>query len=957
MSATYQQFLSSKELIVKPSGFQIDRESLPSKMFEFQKDVTKWNISKGKSGLFASTGLGKSICTLSFGKTTLEYTNEPVLLVTPLAVGQQFIDEGIKFEIDATRIERQDQAIKGINIINYQKLHHIDPNKYASVILDEASILKSFDGKTRNQLIQMFQYTPFRLAATATPSPNDFIELGNYCEFLGIMSRNEMLATFFIHDGGDTKSWRLKRHAEQDFWKWVSSWAVFIRHPRDLGYEQSGYDLPKLNMFEHVIEVEAKNTLFAMEALDLQEARAARRDSLEERCKLAAEMVNNSNDIWLLWCDLNDEGDLLEKLIPGSVQIAGRHSDEFKENEILKFASGKTRVLISKSSIIGFGLNLQVCHNVIFVGLSHSWESWHQSIKRCHRFGQQHEVNCHIIISSAEGSVLETIKRKEKDYVRMGNEITKYTQQFVKEELEATTHQKVEYKTDTVEGSRFKLMLGDCVERIKEIPDNSIDLTISSFPFLGLYIYSNSNRDFGNCKNKYQFYQQLRFLIDELYRVTKPGRLISLHCMNVQRLKERDGDMGIEDFRGDLTRLMIGDEIMALHDAIATLQHRYDNYTEKDPLKAEQILNAITVMQEELKYTNKKGFIFHSEVTIWKDPVTAMQRTNSLKLLWKQIKKDSTKSANGLCDYVITFLKPGDNENPVFHTPEDYPVKKWQKIASPVWMDINPSKTLQRNSARENEDERHIAPLQEQVVNNLLELYSNKNDLIYDPFMGIGSVGHFAIKMGRRALGSELKLSYFKQAVLNCQRAEIEANSGSLLDLLGDDQGESFGSQGESFGSIESENKPSKESTPFSMSNDHLLGNEPSQKYKQYLIDKEIKDRQEAQKKETIFDYMTLSNTDYNCCCGDPDCDTLKDMYYEFLTRKSQENSSLRFLANSQKGNVIQALEPHEHEWLEKFGKRCEQSRLINAVDEGQKRQHEQMEELFELADTLDEVN
>jgi len=789
-SLSYDQFLQSKLLKTVKSGFQYKPSLISSQAFDFQKDIIKWAIAKGKACVFADTGLGKSLMLLNYANQVHQYTNKPVLILAPLAVSSQTVMEGQKFGIAVNKVEQQSECINGINITNYEKLDRFNASYFEGIILDEASIIKNFDGKTRNKIIQLFQQTPYKLACTATPSPNDYMELGNYAEFLGVMSRVEMLSMFFVHDGGDTAKWRLKGHAESEFWKWISTWACFVRHPRDLGYEQQGYDLPKLNIQEIVIDFMPKNSLFPTNKMTLQERREAKKDSLTERVEACAELVNNSDEIWLIWCNLNDEGDLLEKLIKDCVQIAGKHSDEYKEKNLLNFANGKIKCLITKPTIAGFGLNFQVCHNMAFVGLSDSYEQYYQAIRRCWRFGQLHQVNCYVITSSVEGAIVDNIKRKERENKLMGDKIVEYTKEYVKGELSQTTNVKNEYKTNTITKDRYKLMLGDCIERIKEIPDNSIDFSIFSPPFSSLYTYSNSERDMGNCRNNSEFYYHFQFLIKELYRIVKPGRLVAVHCMNMQRLKERDGDMGINDFRGDLIRWFVGDEIAELEQSIFRLKQRLEDTKQNDSNNYNRInmlTNSIKTLEQEIKLTqNNKDFIFHSEVCIWKDPVTAMQRTKSLKLLYKQLKKDSSRSAQGLADYLLVFMKPGENQEPVTKNPSEFPVSKWQNVASPVWMDINPSKTLQKTSAREQKDERHIAPLQLEVIERAIELWTNPNDLVFTPFMGIGSELYQALKMNRQGIGVELKESYFKQAVLNCEEAYRESQTETLFDLWGE---------------------------------------------------------------------------------------------------------------------------------------------------------------------------
>jgi hypothetical protein len=559
------------------------------------------------------------------------------------------------------------------------------------VVIDESSILKSMDGKTRTQIINMFSKTDYRLACTATPAPNDFMELGNHAQFLGIMSIHEMLAKYFYHDGGETQKWTLKGHAENEFWKWICSWAVIIRKPSDIGHDNGDFILPELKTFHHQItahegtDIEA-GTLFKIEAVTLAEQREAKKITRVDRVKKCAELVNGNNEEWLVWGELNSECDLIEAHIPGSVQVSGDDSIEEKEEKLNGFTSGKYRVLITKPKIGGFGMNWQHCRNVVFVGVTHSFEQYYQAIRRCWRFGQKREVNCHVISADIEGPVLSNLMRKEKDASFMIDNMIKHVSIF--QNIHKTERIMDEYKTKTDKSEKWELNLGDSVELIRAVEESTIDYTIFSPPFASLYTYSNSMRDMGNCKNHSEFYEHFKFLVIDLLRVTKPGRLLSFHCMNLPTSKTRDGYIGITDFRGLL----------------------------------------INMFQE-------TGWIYHSEVVIWKDPVTAMQRTKALGLLHKQIKKDSCMSRQGIPDYLVTMRKQGINPDPVTHDNDNFPVDLWQKYASPVWMDIRPGRTLQKESAREDKDEKHICPLQLDVIERAIHLWTNENDLVLSPFV------------------------------------------------------------------------------------------------------------------------------------------------------------------------------------------------------------------------------
>lgn len=421
-SDNYAEFLSRKAKLDTPTGLT-DIPHLPDVMFGFQRDITSWALRRGRAALFAGTGLGKSLMELAWADAVHRETGKDILHLAPLAVSAQMAREADKFGIHARQVRSQSKCLPGTNITNYQKLDHFDLSKFGGVILDESSILKSIDGHYRTKLIKACAGIPFRLAATATPAPNDFMELGNHAEFLGVMSYTDMLATFFTHDGGDTQKWRLKGHAENTFWQWMASWAVMLRKPSDLGYDDGAYQLPALNQTQHHVAVEYAASmdtgmLFPMEASSLQERLAARRETVEERVALAAKITPTDRPfVW--WCNLNSESAALTKSIPGAVETRGSDSEEEKERKLTDFSEGRTRVLVTKPSVAGFGMNWQHCADTGFVGLNDSFEQVYQAVRRFWRFGQTNPVNVHFIASELEGAVVANLRRKEADAERM----------------------------------------------------------------------------------------------------------------------------------------------------------------------------------------------------------------------------------------------------------------------------------------------------------------------------------------------------------------------------------------------------------------------------------------------------------------------------------------------------------------------------------------------------------
>lgn len=439
----YQEFIKSKEITVIAKGFDIPTTQLNPLLFDFQKDIVRWALAKGRAAIFADCGTGKTAIQLEWAEQIRMNTGGKVLVIAPLAVSVQTKREGEKFGIDVNICTSQeDVTVEAVNITNYEKLDKFTASDFVAVVLDESSIIKSFSGKIRNQIINAFSTTPFKLACTATPAPNDFMELGNHSEFLGVITRAEMLAMYFVHDGGETSKWRLKGHAESLFWRWLSSWCVVMDDPKKLGYDVEGYDLPKLRMQEIIVDGEKAIN----ETLSLTERRQARRDSLSERCRAAAELVNYSDENWIVWCDLNDEADELHRLIEGSVNVQGSDKADFKAASMLDFAAGKTKCLITKPKIAGYGMNWQNCHNMIFVGLSDSFEAFYQAVRRCWRFGQLKDVDVYIIISAREGAVKANIERKSYENEVLKQNLIELTKDITRRELTATCRISAEYK-------------------------------------------------------------------------------------------------------------------------------------------------------------------------------------------------------------------------------------------------------------------------------------------------------------------------------------------------------------------------------------------------------------------------------------------------------------------------------------------------------------------------------
>lgn len=719
----YLEFLKQKQRTHIISGFDVQENELNKFMFPFQKFIVKRALKAGKYAIFADCGLGKTLMQLEWANHVNKYTGKPVLILAPLAVLEQTIKEGEKFNISICKYKGD---LTPIQISNYEQLENIDCSLFSGIVLDESSILKNFDGETKKKILNLFSKTPYKLACTATPSPNDPMELGNHSEFLDVMSRNEMLAMYFVHDGGETAKWRIKGHAVKLFYQFIGSWSIMLNQPSDIGFEMSNFDLPKLNIIESQI-ITPKRDIFQLfneaivSAINFnQELRLTK----NLRLKKVVEIINKTPDEnFIIWIKHNEEGDMLRKLLPEAIEVKGSDSNDFKKKMLLGFANNEFRILITKQKIGAFGMNFQNCRNQIFASLDFSFEMLYQAIRRCYRFGQKNEVNIYLITTDTMANVKQSIDNKQKQFKIMQNEMSAAVNANLKNELIGISDIDISEEKNEF----YNIKKGDCVQLIKDIPDESVGLSVFSPPFASLYTYSSHLEDMGNSKDYNEFLVQFGFLVKELYRVIMSGRNVAVHCMDLPIQKGKEGYIGLRDFSNMIR------------------QSFEDN-----------------------------GFIYHSRITIWKDPVVEMQRTKALGLLHKQTKKDATMTRVGLPDYILIFRKDGERENPVNL---NIPVELWQKIASPVWLDINQSNTLQGfREGRDEKDERHICPLQLDVIERIINLYSNKNDIIFTPFMGIGSEVYQAVKMGRKGIGFELKESYFDLAKKNLRTAILEKN-------------------------------------------------------------------------------------------------------------------------------------------------------------------------------------
>jgi hypothetical protein len=758
-AVSYDEFLSRKRVVEHDRGFRVKDAALNKHLYPFQRHITKWALKRGAAAIFADCGLGKSLMELDWAQHVSWHTGKPSLILTPLAVAPQFVEEGQKFGIPVTLCRKQKDVKHGVNVTNYDMLDHFDPAQFGGVVLDESSILKCFTGATKQALCEAFARTPYRLCGTATPSPNDLLELGNHADFLGIMPSSEMLMRWFINDTMEAGGYRLKKHAAKDYWRWVCSWAVAINAPSDLGYSDEGFILPDLQIIPSIVEVDieedAGEALFRHAKLSATNMHTEMRRTCNARAKRVAEIMQTDPGQWVIWCNTNYEQDALESAVgPDFVSIRGSETGDSKTDKAARWKRGEARTLISKPSIFGWGQNWQHCHNSAFVGLSYSFELFYQAVRRLWRYGQTRPVNAYMVHADTEGDVFMAVQEKQSQHVAMKDAMIEAVREFQDEEQ--GTRGLTEVLNSEEEGRGWKMILGDACREVAKLPENSVHFSIYSPPFSNLYVYSDSLADMGNSEDDAEFMEHYRFLLRDLLKVTIPGRLMAIHCKDLPLYKGRDGAAGLRDFPGEILRVCA-----------------------------------------------EEGWTYHSRITIWKDPVIEMQRTKNHGLLYKELCKDSSCSRQGMADYVIVLRKWDDDELKVpvkdgaerfkvgdyigwdppvtFDSQRDYSIQVWQRYASPVWFDIRQTNVLNIQMARDNADEKHICPLQLDVIERAVQLWTNPGETVLSPFAGVGSEGYVSVKMGRQFIGVELKPSYFDVACRNLHEAEVEAGQQLLF--------------------------------------------------------------------------------------------------------------------------------------------------------------------------------
>ena len=749
MSQSYQNLIERKAArhFSSAGGLDIPALHVNDVLYDFQGVITREALRRQRCALFEDCGMGKTLQELEWAWHVSQHTDKPVIVFAPLAVGGQMVDEGRRLGVQVEQARKQSDVGSGpVYVTNYEMMAHFDPSEFGGIVADESSILKDQLGKRRTQIIDFASNFTFRLAATATPSPNDLPELLNHAAFLGRMSVKEALSLWFVQDQ-QVQHWRLKGHAAEDFWNWCATWAIVARKPRDIGmeFDMPGFDLPPLEVKDHVIPYRQNghDTLFPM-AAGFSEARKFRRSSLGDRVAKVAALVNGSSEPWVVWCEMNDESSALVRAIDGAVEVRGSQSLDQKVEALSGFSSGGIRVLVTKPSIAGHGLNWQHCARVAFVGAGYSYEQYYQAIRRCWRYGQQRPVEVHRVSTEADEIIRQTVERKECTSMSLYDKIPFQMGGSRRGKSVVKTTEKAEC------GRSWDLHLGDSVDTMRHIESDSVGLSVFSPPFPGMYVYTDSPHDMGNVASIGEMVEQFGHLMDKdhMLRVLMPGRSVFVHITQGVAQLGRDGFMGLKDFRGQIISMM-----------------------------------------------DSAGWQYYGEVTIDKNPQVKAIRTKDSGLMFKSLANDAARMHPALSDMLLQFRKPGQNPEPIraghshkygntqgWVTSED-----WILWARPVWYaddyqpngsrgveGIRETDVLNVTEARSDQDERHLCPLQLSVIERCVKVWSNPGELVYSPFAGIGSEGVVALREGRRFVGGELKPEYWKVACQNLKNATIQ---------------------------------------------------------------------------------------------------------------------------------------------------------------------------------------
>ncbi len=832
---SYEQFLKNKVIIAESFGFKPNW--LPKVAFPHQRDICDWTLRGGRRAIFASFGLGKTFMQLINAVNCIKKENKPFLIACPLGVVGEFKRDNAKlntgYEIeyitDTDAIENYENKIY---LTNYERIRKGDiyASKFCGVSFDEASILRNLKTETTNYILQYFKKLPYRFVATATPSPNDYIELLNYADYLGVASRGHLLTRFFKRNSTKAGDLQLLETKEKEFWQWVSTWAVFINKPSDLGYDDTGYDLPKMNVIKHCVEHKPEyqitdkygNAVFFKDnTKSLIDTSREKRESINIRISKAIDITQSSNENYILWHHLEDERKELENKVGNYRSVFGSQKNQLKEKNLIDFSEGKYQYLITKPTIAGSGCNFQeYCNNSVFVGIDYKFNDFIQAVHRIYRYGQDKEVNIHLIYTQNEQHVLRTLMEKWRKHKELQKEMISLVRKYglntdlIKSQMERQLFKqgdKVQIGDATLYNNDNTIIFADK----NEIADNSVDLIVTSIPFGDHYEYSDYYNDYGHNNGNVEFFKQMDFLTPNMLRVLKPGHICAIHVKDRIRYSYQNGTSftTIEDFSGDTS-----------------------------------------------KHFQKHGFHLMGKITITTDVVAENNQT--YRLGWSEQCKDATKMGAGLPEYIYIFRKaPSQNKNayadePVTKDKKEYPVDLWQLDAHAywrssgnkllpvkelmkydlkhivrmwkesqkeglydfeehkalskaldengklsrkfmtvppisnsdfVWDDIQRTNTLNTKQTS-SKKEKHICPLQLDLIERLINRFSNKGDVVADPFGGLFSTPYKALEMGRKAISVELNSWYYKDGLFYVKMIDEKINMPTLFDVLKEDK-------------------------------------------------------------------------------------------------------------------------------------------------------------------------
>lgn len=832
MNAEYRNFLESKVVQAPKSGFTISSVEINPALKPHQRDAVQWAVAGGRRALFEAFGLGKSVQQLEWCRIITERIKKPALIICPLGVKQEFAHDAVQLlHIDAPTYVRDMDEIRScqnhIMITNYERVRdgNIDPTYFSAVSLDEASVLRSYGSKTYQTFLNKFQGVKYKLVATATPSPNRYKELIHYAGFLEIMDTAQALTRFFQRDSTKANNLTLYPHKEKEFWLWLSTWALFLQKPSDLGYSDEGYDLPPLDVRYHMLEAssatmtyekDGQSKMFHDFAVGLSQAARVKRESIDIRVAAAKKIVDdNPDDHFIIWHDLESERHAIKKAIPECREIFGSQDLDKREANTIDFSEGRYRILATKKELSGSGCNFQrYCHREIFLGIDYEFNDFIQAIHRCYRFLQNKPVVIDIIYMEQEQEILKVLKEKWQQYDKLTENMEKIIKQYGLAQTDAVQEMKrsIGVRRIEVKGLKFRAIHNDCIEELATMPDNSVDEIITSIPFGNHYEYCECYNDLGHNENTERFFKQMDFMTPNLLRVLKPGRVFCCHVKD---------------------RVLFGN-------------------TTGTGMPTVEPFHALTIL-----HYMKHGFQFFGMITVVTDVVRENNQT--YRLGWTENSKDGTKMGVGCEEYILLFRKlPTDTSNayadvPVKKDKKDYtrgqwqidahgywrssgnrliskeeleaiPVKDLQKVyrqfsrshiynyeehvklaneldkdgklpasfmvVAPgswnesVWDDINRMRTL-NTQQRLKRKQMHLCPLQLDIVERLVDRYSNPGEIVLDPFGGLMTVPLVALKKDRKGIGIELNPDYFRDGLGYLKTEEAKKNEPTLFDFLG----------------------------------------------------------------------------------------------------------------------------------------------------------------------------